>query len=392
MSLFQPHNSEFQQNPYPAFEALRVDGPAFWDEASSMWYFLNHADVDGLLRERRLGREPLGGLPAAAESAFEMLNQHSMFDMEPPDHTRLKTLVHKVFTPRRVESLRAQIAAECERLLDAAAAAGGMEALADYAAPLPVAVIAELLGVPAADRHKLRPWSAAIVAMYELAPSAAVAAAAETASAEFSEYLRALSRARQKTPGDDLISALAQVQEEGARLSEDELIATCVLLLNAGHEATTNAFGNGLWALLRHPEQLADLRREPGRLPEAIEEMLRWDTPLQLFRRWVRTEVEIQGIRLAVGQQVGLLFGAANRDPAVFAQPEAFDIRRGPTPHLAFGAGIHYCLGAPLARLELQLSFAALLRRFPTMRLAGAEPAYAPRFVIRGLEELRVEF
>lgn len=396
---FNPHDPQFLQNPYPDYVALRAAGPAHFDEISGLWLFYNHADVDALLRDRRLGRAIDPALlpeeerirPPDELEPFTRLNRHSLFDMEPPDHTRLRRLVHKAFTPRRVESLRSSIETLCDDLLDQAAARGGMEAIEDFAVPLPVAVVSELLGVPASERGSLRAWSESIVAMYELAPTAETARRAVEASAEFTTFLLDLAAHRRREPADDLLTALVHAEEAGETLSEAELVASCVLLLNAGHEATVNGLGNGLWALLRHPDQMAALAADPGLAGSAVEEILRWDTPLQLFRRWVLEDVEMQGIRLRPGERVGVLLGAANRDPAVFARPDDFEIRRGPSPHLAFGAGIHFCLGAPLARLELTIAFQRLLSRFPRLRLAGPEPQYRPKFVIRGLEDLHLE-
>src|SRR5207237_4651203 len=215
------------------------------------------------------------------------------------------------------------------------------------------------------DRHRRRPWSAGICLMYELNPSEDEGRRAVRASREFSDYLRKLSRDRRRNPRDDLISTLAQVVDEGDRLTEDELIGTCVLLLNAGHEATVNVTGNGWWALFRNPDQLALLRGDHALIPRAVEELMRYDTPLQMFERWVLEDSEICGVRVPKGAELGLLFGSANHDPTVFEEPGRLDITREDNPHLAFGAGIHFCLGAPLARLELEISYATLLRRLP---------------------------
>ena len=310
--------------------------------------------------------------------------------MEPPDHTRLRNLVHQVFTPRRVRQLQESIQQIADQLLDEAAAAGEVDLLEALATPLPIAVIAELLGIPEPDRHLLRPWSQDIVAMYELDHTPEQAQRAISAAADFSAYLRNLAAARRRRPQDDLITALALVEEAGDQLTEDELVATCVLLLNAGHEATVNVIGNGLLALLQRPAQWRRLLAEPGLVATAVEELMRFDTPLQMFRRWVLTDVEVYGLQLRAGTQLGLMFGAANRDPAVFANPDTLDIMRTPNPHLALGAGIHYCLGAPLARLELQIAFAALAGRFPRLELTGPAPVFRPKYVIRGLERLTV--
>jgi cytochrome P450 len=253
-----------------------------------------------------------------------------------------------------------------------------------------VAVIAELLGVPSADRPLLRPWSNAIVKMYEYGRTAAVEESAERAAAEFVVYLRELAAARRQQPGEDLLSHLVAVRDaEGDRLTEDELVTTCILLLNAGHEATVNVSGNGLLALLRHPEQLARLRGEPALLPTAIEELMRFDSPLQLFERTATDDVEIGGTTVARGQKIAALLGSANHDPAVFGSPEELDVGRADNAHITFGAGVHFCIGAPLARVELQATFRALLERTASIELAG-DPVRRPEFVIRGLADLPI--
>jgi cytochrome P450 len=255
---------------------------------------------------------------------------------------------------------------------------------------LPVAVIAELLGVPQADRPLLRPWSNAIVKMYEYERTRAREDAAERAADEFVTYLRGLAAERRKSPGDDLVSHLVQVRDaDGDRLTEDELVTTCILLLNAGHEATVNVTGNGTLALLRHPDQQARLRADRSLLPTAIEEFMRFDSPLQLFERTATEDVEIGGITVEKGRKIAALLGAANHDPAVFDAPETLDVGRTENPHISFGAGVHFCIGAPLARVELQATFGALLDRTSSLELGG-EPVRRPEFVIRGLAELPV--
>jgi cytochrome P450 len=265
-----------------------------------------------------------------------------------------------------------------------------VDLIADFVEPLPVTVIAELLGVPEADRHLLRPWSADFCLMYELDPPEASARAAVQASLEFGAYLRALLAERRRRPGDDLISALAEVVDDGDTLTETELIGTCVLLLNAGHEASVNGAGNGWWTLFRHPQALARLRAEPALLPSALEELLRFYTPLSLFERWVLEPIEIEGVPIPRGGEVALLFGSANRDPAAFERPDELDLARDPNAYLSFGAGIHYCLGAPLAKLELGIAFETLLRRLPNLELVEP-PRWKPTFVLRGLRALRVQ-
>ncbi|WP_433079331.1 cytochrome P450 [Dactylosporangium sp. CA-052675] len=393
-AVFDPWSAEFVARPYPAYARLREESPVLWFEPSRQYLVSRHEDVNALLRDRRLGRsyshvathEEMGRTaPPDYQEPFWTLNNNGMLDREPPDHTRLRRLVSQAFTPRRVEALRPYVQRLADDLVDAFVARGGGDLIAQVAEPLPVTVIAELLGVPEADRHRLRPWSAAICGMYELNPARETAEAAVRASEEFTEYLRALARRRKEDPRDDLVSALAAV--EG--LSEDELIGTCVLLLNAGHEATVNVTGNGWRALLQHPEQLAKVRADPDLLGPAIEELMRFDTPLQMFERWVFEDIEVHGVTIPRGSEVALLFGSANHDPAAFAEPEALDVTRRDNPHISFGAGIHYCLGAPLARIELTASFGALLAKAPGLRLVQ-DPVYKPGYVIRGLQSLEV--
>ena len=324
---------------------------------------------------------------------FWTLIRGGMLDVEPPDHTRLRRLVSAAFTARRVEALRPgidQLAGELvDDLLDAGSDGSAVDLKGVVAEPLPVAVIAELLGVPAADHHLLRPWSADICGMYELEPSRATQDTAVRAAVEFSAYLRELARHHRAHPGPDLLSALTQVVDGSDRLTEDELVGTCVLLLNAGHEATVNVTANGWWALLRHPDELERLRADPGLLPSALEEVMRYDTPLQMFERWVLEDFEVNGTTLSQGVEVALLFGSANRDPARFPDPDRLNLSRTGNAHLSFGAGVHFCLGAPLARLELASSFAAVLARVPGLAVA-AEPEWGPGYVIRGLRSLPV--
>ncbi|MET9507413.1 cytochrome P450 [Streptomyces flavidovirens] len=397
---FDPWSPSFVADPYAAYAALRARGRAHWYEPTRQWLIPHHADVSALLRDRRLGRtylhrfthEEFGRTPPPpGHEPFHVLNDHGLLDLEAPDHTRIRRLVSKAFTPRTVEQLAPTVRRLAAELAGAFVAAGGGDLLSAVAEPLPVAVIAEMLGVPESDRALLRPWSADICGMYELNPPEETARRAVRASVEFSAYLRELIAVRRKTPGQDLISALIAAHDEGGdRLSEQEMISTCVLLLNAGHEATVNTTANGWRTLLRHPEQLAALRADHGLLPTAVEELMRYDTPLQLFERWVLDDIEVGGVAIPRGSEVALLFGSANRDPAAFDRPEELVLTRSDNPHVSLGAGIHYCLGAPLARLELASSFGELLRRAPNMRLAE-EPEWKPGFVIRGLRELRVE-
>ncbi|MEU6373454.1 cytochrome P450 [Streptomyces sp. NPDC046909] len=399
MAAFDPWEPAFLADPYPAYADLRAKGRVHYYEPTDQWLVPHHADVSALLRERRLGRtyqhrfthEDFGRTaPPAAHEPFHTLNDHGMLDLEPPDHTRIRRLVSKAFTPRTVEQLKPYVAQLAGELVDGLVEKGGGDLLTDVAEPLPVAVIAEMLGIPEADRAPLRPWSADICGMYELNPPEDVAARAVRASVEFSDYLRALIAERREHPGDDLISGLIAAHDEGDRLTEQEMISTCVLLLNAGHEATVNATVNGWYALFRNPGELEKLRADHSLIPSAIEELMRYDTPLQLFERWVLDDIEIDGTTVPRGAEIAMLFGSANHDPAVFQAPERLDLTRKDNPHISFSAGIHYCIGAPLARIELAASMTALLEKAPTLRLA-AEPERKPNFVIRGLEGLGVE-
>ncbi|WP_406168846.1 cytochrome P450 [Streptomyces canus] len=399
MAAFDPWDPAFLADPYPAYAELRAHGRVQYFEPTNQWLVPHHADVSALLRDRRLGRtyqhrfthEDFGRTaPPAAHEPFHTLNDHGMLDLEPPDHTRIRRLVSKAFTPRTVEQLRPYVTRLAGELVDRLVAEGGGDLLTDVAEPLPVAVIAEMLGIPESDRAPLRPWSADICGMYELNPPEDVAARAVQASVEFSDYLRELIAERRKNPGDDLISGLIAAHDEGDRLTEQEMISTCVLLLNAGHEATVNATVNGWWALFRNPDQLAELRADHSLVPRAVEELMRYDTPLQLFERWVLDEIEIDGTTIPRGAEIALLFGSANHDPATFPNPERLDLTRMDNPHISFSAGIHYCIGAPLARIELAASMTALLEKAPTLSLAQ-EPQRKPNFVIRGLEGLSVE-
>ncbi|MEU9301285.1 cytochrome P450 [Streptomyces sp. NPDC048269] len=400
---FDPWDAAFVADPYPAYRELREQGRAVWCEATGQWLVPHYADVSALLRDRRLGRtylhrfshEEFGRTPPPAEhEAFHVLNGNGLLDLEDPAHARVRRLVAKAFTPRTVERLVPAVQRLAGELVGRLLADGGGDLLTAVAEPLPVAVIAELLGVPEADRGLLRPWSADICGMFELRPDEQTAGRAVRASVEFSAYLRELIAERRARPGEDLISGLIAAHDEEGRLSEQEMISTCVLLLNAGHEATVNTTANGWWALFRNPGELAALRarHDPEKLSTAVDELMRYDTPLQMFERWVLDDIRIGDTDIPRGAEVALLFGSANRDPARFGEPDSLDLVRADNPHLSFGAGIHYCLGAPLARRELEASFGALLADgVPPLRLVE-EPQWRDGYVIRGLRELLVQF
>jgi cytochrome P450 len=370
------------------FAVQRAVTPLVWDEGLGMFLAYGHAEADAVLRDRRLGRLWTLKWPEESLEAFTLLHAHSMLENEPPVHTRLRRLVAAGFGRGQVERLRSRIAEIAGGLADRLS--GTVDLVPAYAEPLPVAVIASLLGVPDPDRDLLRPWSNAIVKMYEYGVTARQRRLAEAAAGEYVAYVRSLIAYRRRSPGSDLLSELIALRDaDGSRLSEDELVATAVLLQMAGHEASVNVVGNGVLALLRNPAELARLRADRSLLPAAVDELIRYDSPLQLFERTAKEDAEIAGVRIAAGQKIAALLGAANRDPAVFADPDRLDVGRDPNPHLGFGAGIHYCLGAPLARVELQVSLATLLDRFPDWQLAG-EPVRRPEFVLRGLSSLPV--
>ncbi|RBY87506.1 cytochrome P450 [Blastococcus sp. TF02A-26] len=381
-------------DPYPAFAAARAQAPVQWHEGLGLWLAFTHAEAGAVLRDRRLGRIWRDREPAERFGSFNLIHRNAILEMEPPDHTRLRRLISTAFARGHVERLRPWVQELAGQLVDGlverSAGSQPVDVLSGMAEELPVAVIAELLGVPGADRPLLRPWSNAIVKMYEYGRTTAVEDAAERAAAEFVAYLRDLAAERRRAPGEDLLSHLVSVRDShGDRLTEDELVTTCILLLNAGHEATVNVSGNGLLALLRHPDELARLRADPDLLPTAVEELMRYDSPLQLFERTATEDVEIGGVTVARGQKIAALLGSANRDPAVFSAPDTLDVGRTPNPQISFGAGVHFCIGAPLARVELQATFGALLARTSRLDL-GATPHRRPEFVIRGLAELPV--
>jgi cytochrome P450 len=381
-------------DPYPAFAAARAQAPVQWSAEMGIWLAFTHAESNAVLRDRRLGRIWSDKEPAQRFESFNLIHRNAILEMEPPTHTRLRRLISAAFARGHVERLRPWVQELADSLVDGlverSAGHTPVDVLSGMAEELPVAVIAELLGVPAADRPLLRPWSNAIVKMYEYGRTTETEDGAERAAAEFVAYLRELAAERRLAPGEDLLSHLVTVRDsDGDKLTEDELVTTCILLLNAGHEATVNVSGNGLLALLENPDQLQRLRDDPALLPTAIEELMRYDSPLQLFERTATEDVAIGGITVERGQKIAALLGAGNRDPQVFTDPDTLDVGRTDNPHITFGAGVHFCIGAPLARVELQASFGALLGRTSSLEL-GAPAVRRPEFVIRGLADLPV--
>jgi len=368
---------EVVADPYPFFAEERAAHPVAWHEESGLWLAFDHASVSAVQRDRRLGRIWHDKEPAAYLEPFNLLHRNQMMENEPPEHTRLRRPVAQVFGRGHVERLRPRVGELARQLLSEVDPAG-FDVIGHYAEPLPVLVIAELLGVPTSYVPELRAWSQAIVRMYEVAPSQETIDAAVSAAADFSGLIREMIRERAAHPREDLLSDLATTE-----LSEDEMVASGVLLLNAGHEASVNVFGNGLTAMLRRG------LRPGGDVALTVEEMLRFDSALQLFERTATEPVDVGGITVEEGQKIAVLLGSANRDPEVFDSPDELRVDRTPNNHVAFGVGVHFCLGAPLARMELVESVTALFDTFPGLGLAG-EPESRGTFVLRGFHSVPV--
>ena len=393
---FRPTDPDFLQNPYPTYARLRAENPIFFYQPWSKWVLTRHEDVSALLRDRRLGRvlDNTKVRTQPSHAPFDDIQDGSLLELEPPDHSRIKTAVQDVFTPKHVRALEGKISALCGRLaaelaVKLSVTGSRADLLRDFAEPIPVTVIAELLGVPEGERYRLVPWSKAIIGMFEPERTPAAEAAAVTAAHEFAAYVRELMAEKRAAPQDDLISRMVRLHDaDPARLSEAEIVANAILFLDAGHEAVVNVVGNGLIALLSRPELWQTLKNHPERLETAVEETLRFDTPLQFFERVVREDVAYKGFFWPRGTKLCLYYASANRDERVFADPDTFDLTRQPNPHLSFGLGLHYCIGAPLARLELRHALKALLTHTPELNLVGT-PEYQPKNVFRypvGLE------
>jgi cytochrome P450 len=386
-----PH---FVADPYPALKVLREASGPVWHDGMQIYLAARHSDANDVFRNKSLGRIFREKTPDFEWEIFNWLHADSILDSEPPKHTRLRSLVAKAFNRQKIEGMRPAVERITIQLLDAidlkVKAGKSFDLITDYAEPLPVKIIADLLGFPESEEHLLRPWSQAIVKMYEVNPTIQYQTEAKLAASEFAQYVRDLAESRKKNPGQDLISDLASVEENGEKLNMQELVATCVLLLNAGHEASVNAFGNGMVAALQRPDQINLLRESPREITNtAIEEFMRFDAPLHLFERTATADTEIGGVAIKEGEKIAALIGSANRDETVFSAPETMDLTRDPNPHIGFGAGIHFCLGAPLARLEMSVSLPALWQKYPTMQLAS-EPIRRPTFVLRGYESVAI--
>ncbi len=375
---FDPMSPEFRTHPYPAYDQLRAYAPIFYWEPGSLWFLSRYEDCKTLLSDKRLGHQSVIG--------------NSMLFQNPPDHTRLRGLVSRAFTPRMIEQYRDRVQAITHRLLDEVQADGHMDLIAQFAYLLPVTVIAEMLGVPTEDHVVFQQWSKQLVKGLDLVDKAEIQDGLEEAIEAFNTYFSSLIAKRRTAPQDDLLSALVAAEEAGDRLNESELYATCRLLLVAGHETTVNLIGNGVLALLRHPEQRRHLQDDPKLMASALEELLRYDGPIQLMSRTVLEDMTYQGHTWHQGEAVAFLLGAANRDPEQFEQPSQLKWDRRHNAHLAFGHGIHYCLGAPLARLEGQIAINTLLQRMPDLTLETETLTYQDNFVFRGLEAFPVSW
>ncbi|QBD75024.1 cytochrome P450 [Ktedonosporobacter rubrisoli] len=390
----------YLSNPYPLYRQLRESDPVHWDQEANAWVLTRYADVMEALRDPRLSAGRMSAenynlpepLREKGEEITSIIARQILF-LNPPDHTRLRGLVSKAFTPRRIEAMRAQIQEIVDQLLDEVQGKGRMEVLSDFAFPLPSIVIAQMLGVPPEDREQ---FAQGTVAFGEL-----IDGAIKTPQdmqqiffkvADFLDYFRQLIALRRGHPQDDLIQALLVAEEQGETLSEEEIISNCLLLLAAGHGTTIDAIGNGLAALHQYPDQLQDLQKHPALITAAVQELLRYDGPVQRTARIAQEDLEIGGKRIQAGDEVITCLGAANHDPEQFPNPDCLDLRRNEHKMLSFGQGIHFCLGSPLARLELEIAFNTLLARFPEMRIETPELKWEGSLTFRGLQELPVSF
>lgn len=383
-----PLDPAFVQDPYPAYEAARARGPVlFWKDYGMLAAF-DAATVHALLRDRRLGRErPTPAAYAPHLAHWAKIEAHSMLELEPPSHSRLRGLVLRAFTSRRIANLQPDIKQITAALLDDLPSDGPFDLIPHFCTQLPVRIIARLLGVPEDIWPDLLRWSNTMVAMYMAGRNRATEDAAEAATAEFATFLHGYIDLRRGTPGDDLISELIAAETHGDKLSTDELISTCILLLNAGHEATVHAFGNAVKSLLEH--DTAPLSLAPHNIAATVEELLRFDPPLHVFTRFAYEDIDLEGVTLKKGEEIALVLGAVGRDPDVHVLPDLFNPARPGRPHAAFGGGLHFCVGAPLARLELQLALPAIFAHLPGMKLAE-KPRYASTYHFHNLDRLMI--
>lgn len=393
-AVFNNIGSEFFSNPYSTYRQLRESRPVYRTESGS-WLVSRYEDVVTLLRDPRMAKEAAGlqSTLARTQNKGEVSPLASEFSRwmlfkDPPAHSRIRTLVTRAFTPRVVEAMRPQIQETANRLLDEALARGEIEVIRDFAYLLPFTVIAGILGLPTDDHNRLRELTAAIAKAMDPDKTAEEIAVAENAVLEVREYVQDQIAERRLVPKNDLLSALIEAEAEDAKVTEDELVSNVILLFGAGHETSMNLIGNGLFALLQNPDQLLKLRVEPHLIRHAVEELLRFDAPVQLVHRWASDAIEIAQVTIARGDEVLLLLGSANRDPERFEDADRLDVTRRQVRHLSFGAGIHFCLGAALARLEGEIAFEAMLSRLPSPALSSDTPDWKHNLLLRGLRTL----
>jgi cytochrome P450 len=397
-NLYSP---KVRADPYPFYTELRSQDPVHWDEEMGFWVLTRYADIAWVYNDPRFSRAQglkrgFDRLPEAEQRIAKPVYQsfsRTMFYSDPPYHTRLRGLVNNAFTPGAVEQMRPYVQRIVDELLNAVETKGTMDVIHDLAYPLPILVIAQMLGLPAEKRQQFKQWSDDLFAILGSVPHAPhlMERAAQSLS-ELTGYVAALSETRRVQPNEDLLTALVEAVEEGEHLTQDELVANVIILLSAGHETTSNLIGNGLLALLRNPEQMQKLREQPQLMPSTVEEMMRYDNPVQISYRSAAEDVEIDGRLICKGHLINSILAAGNRDPKRFSNPDQFDIARDEGRHLGFGLGIHFCLGAPLVRLEAQIAFAAILDRFPGLVLATEELEWQEHPIFRGVKSLPVTF
>jgi len=395
-----PRDPAFFQNPYAFYERLHASGPTFFWEEYGHWCFAGFKDVSALLRDKRFGREILHvatleelGMPEPKPhtAAFDLTEKYSLLNLEPPDHTRLRTLVNRAFVSRNVEQLRPRILKLANEMIDKFESQDSVDLITAFAAPIPAIIIAEMIGLPADSAPQLLAWSNRMVAMYMFGVSHETELDANQASADFMDYLRSVIADRRKQPREDLLTHMLTSDRDGDVLSEEEVMSTAILLLNAGHEATVHTTGNGVKSILESGLDPTTIFSSDAQTAATIEECLRFDAPLHMFTRYALSDLEYNGLQLRKGDVIGLMLGAANRDPSRFANAGTFDPFRTDGANVSFGAGIHFCIGAPLARIELQVAFSELFRRLPKLRLAEA-PQYNDVYHFHGLQRLQVSW
>jgi cytochrome P450 len=396
----EPRDPAFYQNPYAFYDRLHADNPTFFWDQYGHWCFAGFKDVSALLRDKRFGREILHvatreelGMPEPTPhtAAFDLTEKHSLLNLEPPAHTRLRTLVNRAFVSRHVEQLRPRIIKLANEMIDRFEGEDTVDLIKAFAAPIPAIIIAEMIGLPPESAPKLLNWSNRMVTMYVLGVSRETELDANQASQDFMDFVGEAIKERRKQPREDLLSHMLTSDRNGDVLSDEEVMSTAILLLNAGHEATVHTTGNGVKSILESGIDPVTLFATPEQTEATVEECLRFDAPLHLFTRYALSDLEYEGLHLRKGDVIGLMLGAANRDPRRFANANSFDPFRTDGANVSFGAGIHFCIGAPLARIELQVAFSELFKRLPKLRLAE-EPRYNNVYHFHGLQRLMVEW